>query len=510
MKIVIAEDEESVQQGMDEMLHMINPDYELIGTVTDEQSGMELIRKKQPDLVIIDVDLSGGRGLEMLGRLRKEGNACEALILTENAEFSSVRTAMELGVVNYLLKPVRMPELSGALKRAEMRFKKKQMEKERYSLERILEAALAGQAGCDEHVEEILRLNEGFDVRETLGIFVVWLGDAYKEYAAAVEDGLKRLGVNSGLFGNCTFNYPDKRLVLTVLYHLKSMEETVSYLRRNIVPMLEAQTKKKAVAAFRFCEGIDELQKASAGVYGILDYNITIGRNTFLEYDQVKKMKLRPLHYPIELENRVKTAVLNRDEKEFARCCEAFFDERTIRGCEPREVKEACLRYSYIVLNSAKTEGILNMKKQPVQILFQSVENAVTADEIKGAFREFFQRILPDREYVAEEKKGLLAERTKRLIAEYYNQGLTLQEAARKLGVSDGYLSTMIRKETGATFSEIIRTYRIDKVKALLLSTDLKLNQIAEQAGYANPKYMSKVFKEKTGMLPLEYRKRNL
>ena len=325
-----------------------------------------------------------------------------------------------------------------------------------------------------------------------------------------MEDGLKRLGVNSGLFGNCTFNYPDKRLVLTVLYHLKSMEETVSYLRRNIVPMLEAQTKKKAVAAFRFCEGIDELQKASAGVYGILDYNITIGRNTFLEYDQVKKMKLRPLHYPIELENRVKTAVLNRDEKEFARCCEAFFDERTIRGCEPREVKEACLRYSYIVLNSAKTEGILNMKKQPVQILFQSVENAVTADEIKGAFREFFQRILPDREYVAEEKKGLLAERAKRLIAEYYNQGLTLQEAARKLGVSDGYLSTMIRKETGATFSEIIRTYRIDKVKALLLSTDLKLNQIAEQAGYANPKYMSKVFKEKTGMLPLEYRKRNL
>lgn len=57
------------------MLHMINPDYELIGTVTDEQSGMELIRKKQPDLVIIDVDLSGGRGLEMLGRLQK-GRKC--------------------------------------------------------------------------------------------------------------------------------------------------------------------------------------------------------------------------------------------------------------------------------------------------------------------------------------------------------------------------------------------------------------------------------------------------
>ena len=152
----------------------------------------------------------------------------------------------------------------------------------------------------------------------------------------------------------------------------------------------------------------------------------------------------------------------------------------------------------------------MNVKEQPVQILFQAVEKAVTAEEIKKAFQEFFRGILSDREHVSEGRKSLLVERAKRLIAEYYDQGLTLQEAARKLGVSGGYLSTRIKKETGVTFSEIICTYRIDRVKELLLSTDLKLNQIAEQAGYANPKYMSKVFKEKTGFLPLEYRKKNL
>ncbi|MEI3219036.1 MAG: hypothetical protein V8S08_04645 [Lachnoclostridium sp.] len=125
---------------------------------------------------------------------------------------------------------------------------------------------------------------------------------------------------------------------------------------------------------------------------------------------RLMKMKIRPLQYPIELENRVKTAVLkNRDEKAFARCCEAFFDERTIRGCEPREVKEACMRYSYIVLHSAKTEGILNDKEQPVQILFQAVENAVTADEIKGRFAEFFpEDIARPEKMPAEEKKGFL------------------------------------------------------------------------------------------------------
>lgn len=107
------------------------------------------------------------------------------------------------------------------------------------------------------------------------------------------------------------------------------------------------------------------------------------------------------------------------------------------------------------------------------------------------------------------EEKSILVERAKRLIAEYYNQGITLEEVAEKLSVSGEYLSTRIKKETGETFSEIIRRYRIDKVKELLISTNLKLNQIAVRAGYTNPKYMSKVFKEETGLLPLEYRKRN-
>lgn len=49
--------------------------------------------------------------------------------------------------------------------------------------------------------------------------------------------------------------------------------------------------------------------------------------------------------------------------------------------------------------------------------------------------------------------------------------------------------------------------YRIEKVKRLLLDTTLKLNQIAELAGYSDPKYMSRVFKEEVGMLPGEFRK---
>ncbi|MEG2987617.1 MAG: helix-turn-helix transcriptional regulator, partial [Lachnospiraceae bacterium] len=61
----------------------------------------------------------------------------------------------------------------------------------------------------------------------------------------------------------------------------------------------------------------------------------------------------------------------------------------------------------------------------------------------------------------------------------------------------------------GMSFTETVRSIRMEKIKRLLIDSELKLNQIADMAGYSDPKYMSKVFKEETGMLPAEYRKMN-
>ncbi len=74
----------------------------------------------------------------------------------------------------------------------------------------------------------------------------------------------------------------------------------------------------------------------------------------------------------------------------------------------------------------------------------------------------------------------------------------------------DGRISEhSVSKRDGRTFTETIRGYRIERIKELLTATNWKLTKIAELAGYTDPKYMSRVFKEETGMLPLEYRKKN-
>ena len=141
------------------------------------------------------------------------------------------------------------------------------------------------------------------------------------------------------------------------------------------------------------------------------------------------------------------------------------------------------------------------------QRFLRGISRANGWTDIEERVESFFE-YLTEREGEGE-KISLLIQKALEYIREYYDQGITLEEISGRLHVTEEYLSSQFRKETGKTFSEIIRTYRIENVKRLLTTTTYKLNQIAEMVGYADPKYMSRVFKEKTGILPLDYRKKN-
>ncbi len=135
------------------------------------------------------------------------------------------------------------------------------------------------------------------------------------------------------------------------------------------------------------------------------------------------------------------------------------------------------------------------------------MSGAASWDQIKRSMEKFFELLDLNMQEKEELPVSVLVQKAQQMIRKYYDQGITLEEVANKLFVSEEYLSAQFKKETGATFSETIRKLRIEKVKQLLADTHLKLNQIAELAGYSDPKYMSKVFKEEVGMLPNEFRK---
>ena len=83
---------------------------------------------------------------------------------------------------------------------------------------------------------------------------------------------------------------------------------------------------------------------------------------------------------------------------------------------------------------------------------------------------------------------------------------LSLNSLAKKQGISGGYLAGIFKKDTGKTVSEYIKDKRIEHAKYLLGKTGLQIQTIAWHCGIMDVQYFSKMFKQKTGKNPREYR----
>lgn len=93
----------------------------------------------------------------------------------------------------------------------------------------------------------------------------------------------------------------------------------------------------------------------------------------------------------------------------------------------------------------------------------------------------------------------------KRYIHEHYREKLTLSEIAEHLTISPGYLSSTFSRYMNKTVSDYIAEVKIEHAKELIDSGQYLIYEIADQLGFENAYYFSKVFKKVTGMAPKNY-----
>lgn len=91
-------------------------------------------------------------------------------------------------------------------------------------------------------------------------------------------------------------------------------------------------------------------------------------------------------------------------------------------------------------------------------------------------------------------------------IGSHYNDpGISVGSIAQHLGLSEGHLSHLFKKETGCTLTGYLTRYRIHRAMELLRDCRTKVYQAAELVGYKDITYFSATFKKLTGMSPSEY-----
>jgi beta-N-acetylhexosaminidase len=104
------------------------------------------------------------------------------------------------------------------------------------------------------------------------------------------------------------------------------------------------------------------------------------------------------------------------------------------------------------------------------------------------------------------ETKNYLVERVIRYIEENYAKQLSLESISEEFLISSGYLCRLFKKKIGINFVNYLNMIRMTKVKHLLLTTNLRIFEVANLCGYTDFNYFTKVFKKTTGMTPTYFR----
>ncbi|PKM17863.1 MAG: two-component system response regulator [Gammaproteobacteria bacterium HGW-Gammaproteobacteria-15] len=123
--VVIVEDEIEVAQLLAQ--YLLSPDkrranaprYQVLGIASDLATARSVLSALNPALILLDVHLPDGNGLTLLSELRARDTKSEIMLLTAAKEVQVLEKAMQLGVCDFLVKPIMLSRLDQALSRFE-------------------------------------------------------------------------------------------------------------------------------------------------------------------------------------------------------------------------------------------------------------------------------------------------------------------------------------------------------------------------------------------------------
>lgn len=158
---------------------------------------------------------------------------------------------------------------------------------------------------------------------------------------------------------------------------------------------------------------------------------------------------------------------------------------------------------------TALAKKILHLAKSPEE----AVDAVNSIPEVSEKLTETYVRIMTlcarflTLTNAIPSKKPSLGEATKKYISENFDRKISIKDICRELGCSKSTLLSTFKKQFGVTVGNFLTEYRLGEAKRLLEAGELSINEIAHVTGFYDQSYFSKVFSQKCGMPPSNYRK---
>lgn len=110
VRVVVIDDHPLLAQGVAQLFELA-AGFELVGSATGGEEGVRLVKEREPDLVLLDLNMNGIGGIEVLKRIKAGGVPSKVIVLTVSNAASDLLAALKAGADGYLLKDMEPEEI---------------------------------------------------------------------------------------------------------------------------------------------------------------------------------------------------------------------------------------------------------------------------------------------------------------------------------------------------------------------------------------------------------------
>lgn len=522
--VIIADDEQLICELLKSIIDWNGLQLELIGEAYNGQELYKAILENRPDIVVTDISMPQMDGIELIGKIRKEGIPCHFVIVSGYRQFEYAHNALKYDVEDYILKPVDADELNNALKNLVLK---------------IANVKVQPVAEEDKRLLKRFFLNSGI---QEVGKMDLSLPDIEKEYGIHFEEGFFRMiyvksdfleqmedyvedssSIQNKICATFQNIFEEDCFCMLTDWSFDLLRIGINYSVGN-----ENKIREKIKEYFEHIRNFADLFKG---------YQLTIGVGN--SYSSPKDFAI--------------------SEKE----AEGAIGSRVMVGCDQIIYWEKLVQPDLFLTESEKKEFLKELRKtfelletdrfkEEMRMLFHTVHNRFCIiplmellTDILELFLQTEEDIFPghlNEDYIRkqymygirsaisltalqkavakpineamENLASFVEQQNKKpirtafaYVEDNYSKQIRLEDVAAQVDLNPVYFSNVFKKETGENFTDYLTNYRMDMAKELLRNTNNTINEIAEKTGYQDTRYFSKIFRKSVGIKPSEYRK---
>ncbi|OXS57400.1 hypothetical protein B1A99_18130 [Cohnella sp. CIP 111063] len=532
LNVMVVDDEPWGRKSVSKMIDELGLDVEVVAEARNGAEALALIPIRKPHIIVTDMNMPVMNGREFLEQLYYRYNHIKVIVISGHSQFEYMKAAVAYQACEYVLKPVSLADLKGAMvkameaSRSHLSFEQRQQltnEMHRVRVETFLQNVTGRRIA---NAADIVVRSAELLADPPIGRYrlAVCLLRRFRELAETKFHG------NADLLMYSVENMMDEVTRDASLYVYKSDDRTRLCLllpepeaggdavRRLLLPFHEAVCRMLELQAIVGLSAprdrLDQLPEAFEEACSLL------GRHTL----QGTEFAVQTAEGPegasdsdaVWASGSASAEVLGGfDAKllqqaiaagqapaarrlldEFARKAEAA-RTLTIGGAQ-KELRK--------LAEAAGSEWPSIASDRPLLSDPRGIDSVTSL----SALLDYVAQLSVAVEAHIRAKAALSADHPMRDIAayldEHYFEDIGLIDIATRYHLDPSYLSRQFKAATGENFIEYVTRKRMEKACELLRGSERKINDISELVGYENQRYFSQVFKKFTGQTPSEYR----